>query len=100
MQLPRLSAVCRGARWKGSTMSPLAKSPNRLVITLACLTALTLIIVGTSFYFAYREVDGVTSERQAVTVRTAMLAQARGLERELRLETVWGDAFTNTSVTP
>ncbi len=76
------------------------KSPNRLVLTLAVLTAAMLAIVGGSFYLAYTEVDRVTAERQASTVQKAVSSQSRRLERELRPETIWQDAYTNTAGHP
>ena len=76
------------------------KSPNRLVLTLVVLTAAMLAIVGGSFYLAYTEVDKVTAERQASTVQKAVSSQARRLERELRPETIWQDAYANTAIHP
>jgi len=76
------------------------KSPNRLVLTLVVLTAAMLAIVGGSFYLAYTGVDRATAERQASTVQKAVSSQSRRLERELRPETIWQDAYTNTAIRP
>ncbi len=81
-------------------MAPTLNSSSRLVLTLVGLTSLMIVVVGTSLYLAYQQIDKVTAERQAVTVQKAVLAQSHGMQRELLPETIWGDAYANIATKP
>jgi diguanylate cyclase (GGDEF)-like protein len=73
---------------------------RRVLAPIPVLILVVIAVIGGSFYFAYQQVDRLTEERQAQTIRNAFTQAGHGLERELRGETIWGDAFANASVAP
>ena len=73
---------------------------RRVLAPIPVLILVVIAVIGGSFYFAYQQVDRLTEERQAQTIRNAFTQAGHGLERELRGDTIWGDAFANASVAP
>jgi len=72
----------------------------RVILPITALVLATLVVVASSFAYALRDADRLAQERQGSTIRNAISQQGGGLERELRPEVVWGDAYKNTTVMP
>jgi diguanylate cyclase (GGDEF)-like protein len=64
------------------------------------LAALAVLIVTGTLFFAYRETDELAEARQAKLLSNAILQHGRALSRELRAQSIWGDAYRNTAVSP
>jgi two-component system, sensor histidine kinase and response regulator len=76
---------------------PTTRSINRMfVLPVTMLTALTLLIVASSLYFNAREVDRRALQRQQLTIQNVVNQHSRSLTRELKLETIWGEAYQKT----
>jgi len=71
-----------------------------IIIPMIMLALASVLVVGGSFYFAYIEVDRGAEFRQAQTLQNAILQTGNGFQRELMGQTVWTDAFVNTTTAP
>ena len=71
-----------------------------VALQLILISGLMLLVVSTSFLFAYQEGDRAAADRQTETVTNSIRQQGKGLERELKLETIWADAYSNAAVAP
>jgi diguanylate cyclase (GGDEF)-like protein len=73
-------------------------APRRLAFPMLVLALATVAVVSISFFLAYREVDRLAESQQSQTLLNAITQHGHGLERELKSQTIWGDAFKNTAV--
>jgi diguanylate cyclase (GGDEF)-like protein len=71
-----------------------------LGLFMAVLAIAAVLVVAGSFVLAYREVDILAESRQAQTISHAITEHGIALRRELKMQTVWGEAFKNTTVAP
>src|SRR5690242_9693473 len=71
-----------------------------LGLFMAVLAVAAVLVVSGSFVLAYREVDVLAESRQAQTVSHAITEHGIGLRRELKVQTIWSEAFRNTTHAP
>ncbi len=71
-----------------------------LGLFMAVLAVAAVLVVSGSFMVAYREVDILAESRQAQTVSHAITEHGIALRRELKVQTIWGEAFRNTTTAP
>lgn len=79
-------------------MLQLRNAVSSIATQVGALVLLSILVALISFANAYREVDAMAEQRQAHTLLTALRQQGYGLQRELKAETVWDDAFAATAL--
>ena len=71
-----------------------------LGLFMAVLAVAAVLVVSGSFVLAHRDIDILAESRQAKTVSHAITEHGIALRRELKVQTIWGEAFRNTTTAP